>query len=182
MILTTVMLALAARADALVLCTKGKGGNVKQGAPLKVRTGCVGKEVQVDPDALGIRGPQGDPGPKGDVGMTGIQGVPGEMGLPGIAGIEVVTAQGNLVGATMLDTSIATASCATGKSVLGGGYTYSFPVTGQFTTFPREVTTRPIATIPQGWSSSAEAIGSGDWRILSYAICADASSTSTTLP
>ena len=29
-----------------------------------------------------------------------------------------------------------------------------------------------IATDPQGWSSAAEGVGSNDWRILTYAICA----------
>ena len=54
LILTIALLGLAARADALVLCAKGKNGTVKQGVPLKVRTACTGKEVAVDPDALAI--------------------------------------------------------------------------------------------------------------------------------
>jgi hypothetical protein len=173
------VLMLAPTADALVLCTKGKSGTPKPGAPLKVRTACAGKEVQVDPDALGLRGPQGEQGQKGDAGPPGP---PGVIGLPGLAGIEIVTAQGNTVPDATVGTSAATASCPAGKSVLGGGYAYSFPMGGQFTTFPRGVVTRPIATDPQGWAVSAEAVATGDWLILGYAICATATTTSTTLP
>jgi hypothetical protein len=173
------VLMLAPTADALVLCAKAKSGTPKPGAPLKVRDACAKKEVQVDPDALALRGPQGDQGPKGD---DGPPGPPGAIGLPGLAGIEVLTAQGNTVAAATLSTSAATASCPTGKSILGGGYAYSFPSGGQFTTFPRGVVTRPIATDPQGWSASAEAVASGSWLILAYAICASSATTSTTLP
>ena len=173
------VLMLAPNADALVLCAKGKSGTPKPGAPLKIRTACTGKEVQVDPDALGLRGPQGEPGPKGD---DGPPGPPGALGLPGLANVEIVTVQGNVVAANTVGTSAATAPCAAGKSVLGGGYGYAFPNGGQFTTFPRGVVTRPIATDPQGWSVSAEAVGSNQWQILSYAVCAASATTSTTLP
>jgi hypothetical protein len=178
-LLMAAVLMLAPTADALVLCTKGKSGTPKPGAPLKVRAACAGKEVQIDPDALGLRGPQGEEGPKGD---GGPPGPPGGIGLPGLAGIEVVTTQGNTVASATLGTSAATASCPTAKSILGGGYAYSFPMGGQFTTFPRGVVTRPIATDPQGWSAAAEAVATGEWLILSYAVCASSATTSTTLP
>jgi hypothetical protein len=163
------VLMLAPTADALVLCTKGKSGTPKQGAPLKIRAACAGKEVQVDAAALGLRGPQGAPG---EPGAPGAPGSPGAMGAPGLAGLEIVNELGNLVPGATVGTSAATASCPPDKSILGGGYAYSFPGGGAFTTFPRGVVTRPIATDPQGWSSSAEAVGSNDWRILTYALCA----------
>ena len=167
------VLMLAPTAEALVLCAKGKGGTPKPGAPLKVRDACAGKEVQVDPAALGLRGPQGDQGPAGD---PGTPGAPGAMGVPGLTGLEIVTELGNLVPDVTLATSAATASCAPGKSIVGGGYSYSFPSGGEFTTFPRGVVTRPIATDPQGWAASAEAVGSNDWRIIVYAVCASVAS------
>jgi hypothetical protein len=160
------VLTLAPNADALVLCTKGKSGTPKNGAPLKVREACTGKEVQVDPDALGLRGPEGEPGAKGD------PGIPGSPGPTGLAGLEIVNELGNLVAGSSLGVSAATAACPTGKSILGGGYAYSFPTGGNFVSFPRAVVTRPIATDPQGWASSAEAVGSNAWRILAYAVCA----------
>ena len=179
MLLMAGVLMLAPTADALVLCTKGKAGSPKEGAPVKLRTTCARKEVQVDAAALGLRGPQGDPGPKGN---DGLPGLPGETGAPGLAGVEIMSALGNTVDGVTVGTSAATASCPAGKSILGGGYAYSFPNGGTFTTFPRGVITRPIATDPQGWSASAEAVGSNDWLILSYAVCASAATTTTTLP
>jgi hypothetical protein len=64
LVVTVLVGAIGPRAEALVICTrKAKVGGVKEGAPLRLRTACNAKgEVQVDPDALGLRGPQGAPG------------------------------------------------------------------------------------------------------------------------
>jgi hypothetical protein len=47
-----------------VLCKSKKG-------VLAARSGCKGKETQVDPAALGLVGPKGDKGDKGDTGPAG---------------------------------------------------------------------------------------------------------------
>lgn len=48
-------------ADALVLCL-GRGG------ALKAREQCRAQETQIDPAALGLQGPAGEPGPRGEPG------------------------------------------------------------------------------------------------------------------
>ena len=57
-----------------VLCRNKKG-------VLAARSGCKGKETQVDPAALGLVGPKGD---KGDTGLVGPKGDQGEMGAAGL--------------------------------------------------------------------------------------------------
>lgn len=171
MLMTLIVTVLAgARADALVLCTKGKSGNPKEGAPIKVRTACTGKEVALDPDALGLRGPAGPPGAAG---TNGTDGAPGADGAPGFADIEFLTTPGNTVPSATLAVSAINVQCTGGKSILGGGYAYGTGG-GSFTTPPRNVVSRPIYTEPQGWAVSAEAVASGNWQIIGYAICADA--------
>lgn len=63
-LVVTVLLGVgASRVDALVLCArKDRSGNPRNGAALHLGTACKSKQVQVDPDALGLRGPQGAPG------------------------------------------------------------------------------------------------------------------------
>jgi hypothetical protein len=157
----------AARANALVLCAKGKSGAVKEGAPLKVRTSCVGKEVQVDPDAVGLRGPAGAPGSPG---ADGAAGTDGTDGAPGLSGVEVVTQGGNVIINNTLEQSTATASCPASKKVLGGGIAYvSF---GTFLVPPNTIVSRPVTTSPQGWTVSALAQNNDDWGVTAYAVCA----------
>ncbi|MGH7893832.1 MAG: hypothetical protein ACREQL_04140 [Candidatus Binatia bacterium] len=63
LVIATIVGLAGPRAEALVLCArKGKSGGPKDGAALHVRGTCNSKEVQIDPDALGLRGPQGAPG------------------------------------------------------------------------------------------------------------------------
>ena len=154
----------AAPADALVLCAKGKSGVVKEGAPLKVRTSCVGKEVQVDPDAAGLRGPAGA------AGAPGAPGSNGTPGAPGLSGVEVVTQPGNMITNNTLAESSATATCPAGKKVLGGGISYE--VAGTFITPPGTIVSRPVTTDPQGWIASAVAQNNDDWGVTAYAVCA----------
>lgn len=157
----------AASADALVLCAKGKSGVVKEGAPLKVRTACKAKEVQVDPDATGLRGPQG---PAGANGADGAAGAAGAAGAPGLSGVEVVTQAGNVITDNSLATSSATASCPAGKKVLGGGISYD--AFSFFVVAPNTIVSQPVTTEPQGWTVSAVADGNDDWGVIAYAVCA----------
>jgi hypothetical protein len=157
----------AGRAEALVLCAKGKSGTVKEGAPLKVRTTCTGKEVQVDPDAAGLRGPAGTDGAPGAAGAAGADGAPG---APGLSNVEVVSQIGNMIINNTLAQSTATASCPTGKNVIGGGIRYvSF---GTFSTLPTGIVSEPVTTDPQGWTVSATAQNNDDWGVTAYAVCA----------
>jgi hypothetical protein len=49
----------ASPAQALLVCArKDKTGAVKSGAPMRIRAACTPKEVAVDPQALGWRGPR----------------------------------------------------------------------------------------------------------------------------
>src|SRR5207249_11648692 len=74
-------------AQATVLCTDGSGTGT-----VRVREACRRREVQLDPVALGLQGPPGEPGAKGDTGMqgpqgpTGAQGDKGDPGQPGPQG------------------------------------------------------------------------------------------------
>jgi hypothetical protein len=166
--------AFAGQGPTLVLCAKAKGGVVKQGAPLKLRTACTAKEVAVDPDAVGLRGPAGAPGQNGTDGTDGTNGTDGTDGAPGLSGLEVVTADGPThISGVML--SSATASCPGGKSVIGGGVGGvqvgggSFNQGGVLESFP--ITT----SSPQGWFGSMLAQSSDDWKARVFAICANAS-------
>ena len=69
-------------AHAAVLCASSSG-------VVRVRVNCHQSESQLDPDALGLRGSQGEPGaqgPQGDPGPQGGQGVQGAMGPQGLGG------------------------------------------------------------------------------------------------
>lgn len=99
----------SAPASAKVLCSTKKGG-------LVIRDACKPRELQLDADAAGIRGPRGDQGvpgsqglqggagPLGPVGPTGPKGdkgergEPGPRGLSGDGGLAVVDANGQEVG------------------------------------------------------------------------------------
>lgn len=89
-----VCVALAARAEGVVLCKKRSG-------VIAVRDACKSNETQVDPDALGLRGSQGPKGDPGQQGATGSPGSPGARGPTGPQGpgLVVKDSQGAIVGA-----------------------------------------------------------------------------------
>ena len=80
----------SARADQLCLPKKGKGN-------LQVFPACKKKQVEADPVALDLLGPQGPTGPSGPTGVTGSPGERGPTGprgaggTPGLSGYEIVT-------------------------------------------------------------------------------------------
>jgi len=67
----------------------------------------------------GARGAQGPQGPQGATGLQGPNGAQGLQGIPGLAGYQIVR-----VDAIMAATDVGashTATCPTGKDVIGGG-------------------------------------------------------------
>lgn len=169
--MTVVMVAAAVMAaapvDALVLCapTVRRTGQVREGAPLRLRTACTARETQVDPDANGLRGPQGA------AGADGTNGAPGTPGSPGLSGIEVVTQAGNAI-ISGYGNSTATASCPGGKKAIAGGHSYI--TYGPWNVYPWVVVSQPVTTDPQGWTASAEGQANDDWWVTAYAVCANA--------
>jgi hypothetical protein len=157
-------LVLAADADALVLCAPKarRSGAPKEGAPLRLRSACTAKEVAVDPDAVGLRGPHGP---------AGADGAAGEPGSPGLSGIEVVTQDGNAV-ASGFATSTATAACPGGKKAIAGGHAYM--ALGPWNVYPWVVESRAVTTEPQGWTVAAQGQANEAWWVVTYAVCADA--------
>lgn len=86
--LALVLSALApATATALVMCglTDRSTGELREGAPIRVRSACRSSETQVDPIALGLQGPPGESGPAGADGLAGAPGTAGRDGIDGIA-------------------------------------------------------------------------------------------------
>ena len=157
----------AAPAEALVLCAKAKSGVVKEGAPVKLRAACTAKEVVVDPDAAGLRGPAGS------AGTNGTNGMDGAAGAPGLSGLEVVTADGTTVIAG-LQLSSSTANCPAGKKVVSGGVA-GVLIAGSFTG-GGVLESRPVTGgTPEGWFGSMLASASDDWFARVYAVCANVS-------
>lgn len=155
---------MAADAEALVLCApvSKKTGQIREGAPLRLRTACTAKEQQVDPDATGLRGPQGTAGTPGD---------PGTPGAPGLSDIEVVSQDGSAI-ISGYGTSSATASCPAGKKAVAGGH--DFTALGPWTVYPWVVESRPVTSEPQGWTAAGSGQASDDWWIRTYVVCANA--------
>src|SRR5438045_2708145 len=82
--LVVLLVGITVRAEADVLCKKPNGA-------LVVRAACKANQTQLDPSALGLKGPKGDKGNKGDTGSPGPAGPPGPT-------LAVYDANGNKVG------------------------------------------------------------------------------------
>jgi hypothetical protein len=84
--------------------------------------------------------------------------------------VSVAEANGNVIVVSTLQTSTGTASCPTGKKVVGGGAQGEglFP----FTTTPSIVYSKPVTRTPQGWTAQIEAASNEDWWVHVSAICA----------
>jgi len=130
-LLSSALLALAVvvpaspgHAEQLCLPKKGKGN-------LQVLPACKKKQVEADPVALGLVGPQGPTGPTGPTGAggatgpMGAPGAPGTDGAPGMSGYEIVTSTQNVFvdnsGSPSGLSEVITLACPTGKQVVGGG-------------------------------------------------------------
>lgn len=86
-------------------------------APNAIRTGHVLDGSLLAADFKAGQIPQG---PKGDKGDKGVPGNPGTPGAAGMSGLVRVTAT-NTGGASSTSPRMASASCPTGKKLLGGG-------------------------------------------------------------
>ena len=64
----------------------------------------------------------------------------------------------------------ATASCPSGKTVVGGGFEIVEDV-GDVTSVTK-VESRPVGTSPQGWTALVRGNSSDDWHLRAWAICA----------
>lgn len=78
----------------------------------------------------GPQGEQGPPGPQGEQGPPGPQGEQGPTGPPGISGYEIVEVEQTITMAPGDPGVFVTATCPSGKKILGGGYS-----SGGFFTF-----------------------------------------------
>ncbi len=142
----------------------------------------AGGQGQVGPQ--GPQGPKGDKGDKGDAGAHGEQGIQGLQGLPGIQGekgekgdpgtseaspIGGFTGWEKVLNATSsasTDQTI-TASCSSGKKVIGGGYQV---VSSTLLYYP--LSSYPSAD--NAWTATIHrSSGATDWTLNVYAICAN---------
>jgi len=73
LVMVGVLLVGATNANAVLLCAKPKKDGTFD-TSVMIRESCRGDERQLDPIALGLQGPKGDPG------LQGLQGPPGDPG------------------------------------------------------------------------------------------------------
>lgn len=110
---------------------------------------CAGNHVEI---SWNVQGPKGDPGPQGPQGPQGEQGPPGPSG---VSGYEIRTAVANA------SVQEATSNCPSGKSPLGGGFSFSLPGNDVKRSGPDG----------PGWTVTQGTTGPGpDWFI--FAVCA----------
>ncbi len=119
----------------------------------------------------GIQGIQGEVGPKGDTGLQGIQGPVGPAGQDGtsgsgsgISGWEKVMAATTSAGTDQTFS----ATCTSGKKVIGGGYATSNAVT-YLTYYALE----NYPSTDNSWTATVHRANSGGatWTLNVYALC-----------
>jgi hypothetical protein len=105
------------------------------------------------PSSIGAVGPVGPAGPAGPIGPAGISGE------------QLVTAAS---GSNSNDVKSQSASCPSGKKVIGGGASVSV------TSSPLALTSSAPSGDLTGWTAQAQetAAFAGNWRVSVYAICA----------
>lgn len=84
-IFTAVVCAATVAADAAVLCARRRSDGTPNGL-VSVRAACTGREIALDPVALGLQGPAGADGAPGPAGPPGPEGPAG----PGLASLDGV--------------------------------------------------------------------------------------------
>ena len=116
-----------------------------------------------DPHQRGPQGLQGIQGPQGPAGPTGAQG---PAGTNGVSGIQIVTQTSSTNSAK----SNITATCPTGKTLIGGGADTSNADAWVTNSGPGTVTSGKAST----WVADADERNSiaSPWTLTVYAICA----------
>ena len=96
-------------------------------------TGPEGPQGPAGPEgptgATGPEGPQGPVGPEGPTGATGPEGPQGLVGPEGPTGLTAWERVTNTIVCSGNTTVTCTATCSTGKQILGGGVSYSASTT-----------------------------------------------------
>lgn len=114
------------------------------------------------PASVGQAGPQGVAGPKGDKGDTGGTGPQGPAGISELELVSAASANNTLAGLKEV-----TASCPSGKKVVGGGARIVSSPGAAYV-----ARTRPVADL-SGWEAQGNADTSGSfWGVDAYALCA----------
>jgi hypothetical protein len=113
----------------------------------------------------GERGAQGPAGPQGGAGPKGDTGAPG---APGVSGYEIATASASLAAG---NTKTVVATCPTGKTVLGGGYSG----VGNLLDTSESHPAGPVPVVNQ-WVVTAKNVEISSTVLLVYAICAQVGS------
>ena len=132
-------------------------------------TGPEGPQGLVGPEgptgATGPEGPQGLVGPEGPTGATGPEGPQGLVGPEGPTGLTAWERVTNTIVCSGNTTVTCTATCSTGKQILGGGVSYSASTTWVVNqSYPLDGSNW-IATLTRSGGSSTAIV-------TTYAICA----------
>jgi hypothetical protein len=123
----------------------------------------VGKNGKL-PAAIGAVGPQGPAGPAGATGAKGL------AGPPGIAEYQIVAAEDSSP-TTLSGSGAVSATCPTGKSLIGGGGTAT-RVDGSFGGDSYKVVASWPASATSWTVRGYKTSGSGGLKVTAWAICA----------
>jgi hypothetical protein len=119
--------------------------------------------------ATGTNGPTGAQGPTGAKGVTGEKGATGSRGPTGPDASQIVS--GNIVSvpspATNDESGISTATCPTGKALLGGGAT----ITHSANNFGALEMSAPVGNTWQAEALVTTGGGNGNFSVQAFAIC-----------
>jgi hypothetical protein len=148
-----------------------RAGSPPHGALMDVTLGVTGPQGPAGATgATGATGPQGPAGPQGATGPQGPPGPAGPQGEPGISGYEIVSNSCSY-GAASDDSTVCTAICSPGNSILGGGVGMS----GLGSADVVLKTSSPLEAIGgvKGWAASAKRLTpSAAYVLFVKAICA----------
>jgi hypothetical protein len=142
--------------------TGGRGATGATG-PSGGPTGATGPQGPAGPT-----GPTGPTGATGAAGATGTAGATGATGIAGVSGYEVVTNETDVD--STADKSV-TATCSTGKQVIGGG-SEVFPA--QTAPADAVITQSAPDVATSSWIATANrGVGAGDFGLRVWAVCAN---------
>jgi hypothetical protein len=138
-------------ASAAVLCARAKADGTFS-TTLKIRESCTATETQLDPDALGLRGPAGP------AGLTGIETVSAEHAAEN-------------VGPGYPDVAWGSVFCPSGKAVIGGG---AMIRSNNNATPPQIALMASVPVGDVGWYGIGREMvpATSDWKLIVWARCA----------